>query len=576
MATGEGQSEGSQAAALTQLVGNGPTRRRLLQAAGLASAAAGGLGACAPRVVGLDVEAKSLDIANGAEPLTLDPHKASGTWENNIIGNILTGLTTDDEKAEPVPGMALRWEATPDGLRWRFFLRQTTWSDGVPVTAHDFVYALQRILNPDTLAQYASILYPIRNAEKVNSGELPPDAVGAVAVDDLTLDILLEHPAPYLPQLLTHYTAFPVPKHVVEKHGSAWTRPENFVGNGAFVLVDWKSNYSVSLKRNPLFYDAENVNLERLYFYPTTNNRVAVRQVLAKERAWSTDFPDSQYQQLKQEIPDLVRVAPYLLLQYFSFRVTRQPTKPSDPPLPPTPFEDKRVRRALTMAIDRQFIATRIYRTGVSPAYSFIPPGMFGYPQGARQTWADESQEARQAEARRLLAEAGYGPDKPLRFEFKHRNSGDNPRVAVVVQENWKMIGVECTLQGTETQIHYDNLRAKNFVAGDGGWVADYNDPRNYLYLLETRTGPQNYPGFNNPEFDELMRRQDNEPDLIKRAGILREAEQLMLDEAPVCPIVFGVSKNLIDPRIEGYADNLTDIHRARYFKIKSNQAADR
>jgi oligopeptide transport system substrate-binding protein len=142
--------------------------------------------------------------------------------------------------------------------------------------------------------------------------------------------------------------------------------------------------------------------------------------------------------------------------------------------------------------------------------------------------------------------------------------------VAVVVQENWKAIGVECTLQGTETQIHYDNLRAKNFVAGDGGWVADYNDPRNYLYLLETRTGPQNYPGYNNPEFDQLMRQQDNEPNLVKRAAILRQAEQLILDDAPVCPIVFGVSKNLVDPRIDGYADNLTDIHRARYFRIKS------
>lgn len=533
-------------------------RRAILQgAAGLGGAAA--LANCADaRVIGFDPARKSLDIANGGEPLSLDPHKASGTWENNIIGNMFMGLTTEGPDAEPVPGMATYWETSEDGRTWTFYLREAYWSDGEPVNSHDFVFAYQRILNPDSLAEYAPLLYPILNAEAVNKGQLPPSAVGVSALDDRTLEIQLEHPAPYLPQLLMHYTNYPVPKHVVLEHGNDWIKPENIVVNGAYKLVRWWSNYIIHIRKNPSFYDSRNVWMEDIYFYPTSDTNASTRAVQSGERGWATSFPSGRTAELRRTMPRYVHVAPYLLVTYFSFNMTRKP------------FDDARVRRALTMAIDRDFIATQIYKAGERPALSFVPPGIANYGNSARYSWVGQRLEARRAEARRLLTDAGFGPNNPLRFEFSHRNGGDNPRIAVVVQADWRAIApwVVCELKAVETQIHYANLRAKNYQIGDGGWVADFNDARNYLYLLETRTGAQNYSGYSNPEFDHLMHASDFEPKAMGRAALMMRAEQIALDDAPICTTVFGVSKNLVDPRIGGYEDNLADIHRARWMKL--------
>ncbi len=535
-------------------------RRRLLAgAAGLGASAS--LGACANgRIIGFDKVNKTLDIANQGEPLSLDPHKATGTWENNIIGNMLLGLTTEDAHAEPIPGMAERWETSEDGLTWTFFLRSARWSDGEPCDAHDFEFALKRILNPETLSEYAAILYPIKNAEAVNKGELPPDEVGVTAIDDLTFEIRLEHPAPYLPQLLKHYTAYPIPKHIYERHGNDWVKPENIAVNGPYTLRRWWSNYIVHLEKNPGFYDAANVVLEHLYFYPGNDVNASARKVMSGESGWSTLFPLSQTAELRRALPGYVRIAPWLVCGYFSFNMTRPP------------FDDKRVRQALSMAYDREFVVEQILREGSDAAYKFVPPGIAGYPATARYSWADLPMEERKREAERLLRAAGYGPNNPLRFAFSHRNTSDNPRVAVVVQSDWTSIApwVTVELRGTEVQVHYANLRAKNFDVGDGGWVADYNDAKNYLYLLETRTGDQNYPGYSNPEYDRLMRESDFEPDAERRAQLMFEAEQMMLEDAPICMSTFGSSRNLVHPDLTGYEDNIEDQHRARWFGIRS------
>lgn len=534
-------------------------RRRLLTGAGGLGAAAS-LGACAnAQVIGLDKVNKTIDVANQGEPLSLDPHKASGQWENNIIGNMFVGLTTEAADATPIPGMAERWETSEDGRTWTFYLRRAQWSDGQACNAHDFEFAFKRILNPETLAEYSSILYPIKNAQAVNSGEMSPEHVGVEALDDLTLQIQLEHPAPYLPQLLMHYTTYPVPKHIVRRHGSDWIHPDNVVVNGAYQLVRWWSNYIVHLQKNPLFYDAANVELERLYFYPSNDVNAAARKVMAGEAGWSTRFPSNQVEELRRVLPGWVRVAPYLTCNYFSFNMTKRP------------FDDARVRQALTMAYDRDFVASRIYRTGEQPAYSFVPPGIANYPGTARYRWADVPIAERKREAERLLRAAGYGPNNPLRFEFSHRNTSDNPRVAVVVQNDWNSIApwVTVELRGVETQVHYANLRAKNFDAGDGGWIADFNDAKNYLYLLETRTGSQNYAGYSNPEYDRLVQESDFEPDIETRAQLMTRAEQLALDDAPICMSVFINSTNLVHPDLTGYVDNINDYHRARWFGIR-------
>lgn len=535
-------------------------RRTLLKGAAWVGAATGLAGCANGRIIGFDKAARTLDIANQGEPLSLDPHKASGTWENNIIGNMFVGLTTEDARARPVPGMAQRWEMSEDGLTWTFYLRPAVWSDGEACDAHDFEFAFRRVLDPETLAEYAAILYPIKNAEAVNAGHLPPDQVGVIALDDLTLEIKLEHPAPYLPQLLKHYTAYPVPKHLLERHGGDWVKPENIATNGAFVLLKWWSNYVVHLEKNPRFFDARNVTLEHLYFYPSVDVNAAARKIRAGEGGWSTRFPSNQVSELRRELPGFVRVAPWLQCNYFSLNVTKPP------------FDDARVRQAIAMAYDRDFVCREIYKTGERPAYSFVPPGIADYNSTARYPWADLPMEERRREAERLLRAAGYGPNNPLRFEFSHRNTSDNPRIAVVAQNDWGRIApwVTVELLGVEVQIHYANLRAKNFQIGDGAWVADFNDARNYLYLLETRTGPQNYPGYSNPVYDDLVNRSDFEPDVQKRAQLMIQAEQVALNDAPICMSVFMNSTNLVHPDLTGYEDNLEDIHRARWFGIKA------
>ncbi len=496
-----------------------------------------------------------LHRGNVAEPLSLDPHKASGTWENNIIGDMFVGLFTENAAGEPVPGMAESWEVSEDGLTWTFILREAEWSDGEPVTAEDFEFAFQRILDPATIAQYASLLYPIENARAVNTGELPPEEVGVTALDERTLQIRLRFPAPYLPGLLTHYTTFPVPKHVVERVGDQWIQPENIEVNGAYKLAEWRTNNYIHAVRNENFFDNENVCIDEVFYYPTVDMQAAQTRIRNGELDVNTDFAGQNLEFLQREIPDYVRVHPYLGIIYYSFNTNQ------------APFDDPRVRNALGMAIDRTFIADEILRAGQMPAYSFVPPGVNDYPGTARITWADTPVEERREMARALLEEAGYGPDNPLEFEYTFRATGDNPRIAPVVQADWESIAdwVDAEILQIETQIHYDNMRAGDYQLGDGGWIGDYNDAYNFLFLGESTSVPMNYSRYSNPEYDALVEEANTVIDPSVRGAMLAEAEQMLLDDMPIIPVVFYVNKALVNPRVTGWEDNLVHIHRTRY-----------
>ncbi len=542
-----------------------PTRRTAI-AGGLAAAGAVSLSGCGAAVVGFDPKRMALDIANNGEPLSLDPQKASGTWENNIIGNIFMGLTTEAADGKIIPGMATVWETSKDGLTWTFQLREALWSDGVPCTAYDFEYAYQNIFNPKTFAKYAFILYPLKNGQKIVEGKAAPQTVGARALDERTLQLSLEYPAPYLTGVLKHYTSFPIPRHVHQKRGRAWIRPENVVTNGAYTLVRYWSNYIVALKKNPRFYDADNVAFEELYFYPISNDDAAARRVMRGEIGWSTNFPGKKVELYEAELPGFPRVAPYMLNQHINFNNQR------------APFNDPRVRQALTMAIDRDFLCNAIWKAGYVPSYNFVPPGLSGYERTGRWTWADLTLEQRREEGRRLLQDAGFGPANPLRFQFRHRNTGDNPEIARAVLSDWRELGrsgggtpwVEPRLSGGDVQMHYKFLENKDYEVGDGGWVGDYNDARTYLSLGMTATGDQNYSGFSNAQFDSLMDQSDRELDTAIRGDLMRQAEQVMLDACAISPLGFGASKNLVDPRIDGWETNIEDIHRARWMKLKA------
>lgn len=540
------------------------TRRLILLTA--AGAAALTLAACGDRSGGGDPDSVVLHRGNNAEPLSLDPHKAQGVWENNIIGDMFIGLFTEAPDGSPIPGMAETWETSEDGLSWTFTLREAQWSDGEPVTAHDFVFGFRRILNPLTLSEYSKVLYPIRNARNVNFDpeNNPPETLGVTALDERTLRIDLEFPAPYLPGLLTHYTTFPLPAHVVERFGDAWIQPQNIQTNGAYTLVNWRANDFVHLRRNPNFWDNENVCIDEVFFYPMVDNAAAERRVRNGEMDVNADFAGQNLEFLRQQIPDYVRVHPYMGLTYFSFNTAIEP------------FNDARVRNALSMAIDREFIVNEIRRSGEDPAYSFVPPTIADYPSTARMSWADLSMDERRARARELLEEAGFGPDNPLRFTFGYRTSGDNPRVAPVVQRDWAEIApwVRAEIVGAEAQIHYANMRAGDFEVGDGGWIADYNDVYNFLFLGESRSIPMNYSRFTNAEFDERVALANQQLDLEARGRMMAEAEQILLDEQPVMPIHYLVNRALVSPSVTGWVDNANHIHRTRYLCFADQENA--
>lgn len=502
-----------------------------------------------------------LTIGNTNDPATLDPHKSTGTWEDRIQSDLFMGLTQSAADGSKIPGMAESWEVTPDGLTWIFHLRKAVWSDGVPVTAGDFVFSLRRVLDPKTASEYASILFLIQNAEAVNNGKAPLEALGVRAIDDRTLEIKLTHPAPYLPELTGHHVLYPVPEHIVKKYGDSWVQPGKLVGNGPYKLVSWKLGDNVHIVKNPTFWDADKVCVDEVRFYPTTDAISAERRVARGELDVNTDIQSNRIARLRKTMPGYVRTNTYLGVTYLAFNRGPKTKVPA--------FRDVRVRQALTMAIDRDFITKGLLRGGQEPANTMVPPGVANCKPSPGPYWASWPLEKRQAEARRLLAAAGYGPDHPLKFELKHRNSADPMQFTPALQADWKLVGVEATLAQQEGQISYADYRVRNFEAADAAWVADYNDPTSFLDLQRSNYGPQNYGDYDNPAYDALMAKADNEPDAEKRAVYLQQAETMMLNDAPISPIYFYINKNLVNPKITGWVDNIVDQHRTRWLCVK-------
>lgn len=527
--------------------------RRIGLLAAAASAAALALSACGG---GGEQSETTLRWSIGASPKSVDPHKAEGTWENDVIGDMFIGLFTEDVYGNPIPGMATSWTTSDDGLVWTFKLRDATWSDGQPVTAYDFEYAMRRLLDPATTGSaYSSLMYVLKNAQAVNSGDLPSEQLGAKALDDKTLQLTLEYPAPYLPGLMKHYVSFPVPKHVVEEFGAAWVRPENIVVNGAYKLAEWRTGDFLRSQKNPEFFDAENVCFDEIVYFPYSDHGAVVRMAQTGKLDMANAFPNERYEELKQTMPGWPRTFSMMSTTYVS-------VNNAEPP-----FDDARVRRALSMAIDREYITDKVMGAGQTPVYNFVPKGMRNYPEGADVAWSATPRAERLVEARRLLEEAGFGPDNPLKFEYIYRSTGENPKAAPVIQANWLEIAewVEPEIRRVDTQVLYKQLQQGDFETSDAGWVADYNDAYNFLYLFVSSSGPMNYGNYNNPEFDALIEKSHTQLDPVVRAETLREAEQMLMDDSAMMPLWTPGRQYLVNPEITGFEPNLEDIHRSRY-----------
>lgn len=500
-----------------------------------------------------------LEYGNTAESNSLDPQMATTVSEAAILREVFEGMYTDGPDGAPVLGVATSAQTSPDGLVWTFHMRPETWSDGQPVTASDFVYAYRRMLDPKTGSSYAYLLYVLKNAQAVNSGQMPVEAVGARALDDHTLQLTLEHPASYLPQLLKHQAFFPIPSHSVQVLKDHWVDPGKMVSNGAYTFKEWRLGDYVRLEKNLRYRNADKVCFDRVDFIPTNDPIAAERRVLRGELDINNTIQSNRVPRLRADPTSaaFVHTYPYLVTGYLIFNIRDV-----------APLKDRRIRQAISMAIDRRFITDKLLRAGQIPTTSYIPRGIAGYlPKDAphpQPVWADWTIERRQAAARQLLAQAGFSPSHPLKLELKTTNNGGSLVTAQSLQADLRSIGVDVTFRQEDGAVVFESFNLRDFQLGATGWVADYNDPMTFLNLMKSDTGQQNYGDYKKPAYDALLKAADEEPDAAKRAGYMARAEQMILDDAVIASIETGVSLNLVSPHITGWIDNDADVHPVR------------
>ncbi|SFB46796.1 oligopeptide transport system substrate-binding protein [Rhizobium sp. NFR07] len=501
-----------------------------------------------------------LHRGNAGEPQTLDQAQTSINIEAFILKDLYEGLTVYDAAGKIIPGAAESWTLSDDGVTYTFKLRENAkWSDGSPVTAQDFEFSFKRIEDPKTAAGYANILYPIKNAEKVNKGEAPVDQLGVKAVDDKTLEVTLEQPTPFFLELLAHQTALPVSKASVEKNGADFVKPGTMVSNGAFKLVSHVPNDSLVVEKNASYWDAANVKLDKVIFYPIDDQAASVRRFEAKEMDLVFNFSADQIERLRGTYKDQVHVSPTLATYYYVFD-SRQP-----------PFDDVRVRQALSMAVDRDFLAKEIYSGSQLPSYSFVPPGMATYGEPAKADFAELSQLDREDKALELMKEAGYGEGgKPLTVEIRYNTNPNHERVATAVADMWKnTFGAKVTMTNLDVSSHYAYLQeGGKYNVARAGWVADYADAENFLALNVSTNKTFNYGKYNNAEFDALMKQSYTEEDPAARSKILHQAETILMRDQPVAPFLTQADLWLVSNRVKGWEDNAANEHLSRFLSI--------
>jgi oligopeptide transport system substrate-binding protein len=495
---------------------------------------------------------------NLAEPGTLDPQKFFTTYESEILRDLFCGLLQADAKAGVIPGVAKSWEVSADGLTLTFHLRDDAkWSDGVAVTADDFLLGFQRAFDPKTASPYANFGYVIKNAARITAGEMGPEALGVRVVDPLTLEITLERPSQTIMWLLGAYPVFfPVPKHLYDKVGEAWVQQGTMVSNGAFALAAWVPNGEIKLVKNPHFFDAAAVKLDEVYFYPTDDDAAAVKRFRSGELDLNARFPPGQYQMLKREFAAETFTSPASWIGYISINQTQDR------------FKDARVRKALSLAIDRETIVGKVLNNGELPAWSLVPPGTVNFTASGAADYSAMPMAERQAEARRLLAEAGYDAGNPLTFTFMHRIGDANKRAALAIRDMWKAVGIDARLEANEVATHYDRLRQQQFDVADGGWSAP-QDAEYFFYLARSDSTEMNFGRWSNAEFDRLSDLGNREVDPVKRGEYYRQAEKILAEEVGVMPVYIPVERGLVHTWVKGYEVNALNYHPSRWMSVE-------
>ena len=492
---------------------------------------------------------------NGGEPGSLDPHQISGTWESDIARDQFLGLYTEAADGTIIPGAAESHTVSDDGLVYTFTLRDHNWSDGTPVTAGDFEFAFKRILDPATGAGYAYLMHIIDGGAEFNGGDGSIDAVGVRAVDDKTLEVTLSSPAPYFIAQTTHNTAYPVPRHIVEEFGADWARPENIQVNGAFKVSEWKIGEVLTVLKNPEFYDAANVALDQVNFYPIEEETAELNLYREGALDITSNIPADIIDDVRSEFGEEVVITPYGGTYYYSFNTNV------------APFDDPMVRSALSMTIDRDFIAEVVNPTGIVPAYAFVPTSISGGYEVQEPSWSSMSYDERVAKATEIMAAAGYSADNPLDLVLSYNTNESHKNIALAISDMWDDIGVAVELFNSDVSSHYDALQAQDFNVGRAGWIWDYPDAENLLALM--KTGVQyNYGEYSNAEFDALLEASYSQSG-DERIATMQAAEAIAMEEAALAPIYYYNSKHMVAPYVKGYIANGDDRHPSRWVTLE-------
>ena len=502
----------------------------------------------APSLPGARSAAVEFVRGNNADPESLDPLQARSEPALNVLRDLHEGLTTLDASAQVVPGAARAWEASADGLEWRFELDPAArWSDGRAVTATEFVTAFRRLADPAAASPHVGLFDAVAGLVAAAAGRAAPDDVGVVAKAPDQLTIRLLRPTPWLPELLAHPAASPRRDDVP---------PDGRVSSGAFRLAEQVPGSHLLVARNPGYRAAATVAVDRVRYLPIADLASELSRYRAGELDMSYTVPVSRVPWLLENMPEEFRVSPYLAVYFLGFN-TRRP-----------PLDDARLRRALSLVVDRELIAARIVGAGETPACSLVPPGIPGYTP-PRDAECEARRRERVERAQALFAAAGYGPDKPLRLEIRYNTGELHDRIAVAVSSMWKeALGVETSLVREEFRVLLANVRAGDVTqVYRGSWIADFAEPESFLGIL-AGDSPVNGTGWADAEYDRLLREAASQSDRMARLRLLAAAEARALEAAPLMPVYFYVSKKLVKPHVRGIEDNPLNIHPSRFVRI--------
>lgn len=538
------------------------TKKSLVAAGILTALVAGNVVTAAVVPAGVQLaEKQTLVRNNGSEVQSLDPHKIEGVPESNINRDLFEGLLISDVDGKPSPGVAEKWE-NKDFKVWTFHLRKDAkWSDGTPVTAQDFVYSWQRLANPNTASPYASYLQygHIVNIDDIIAGKKPVTDLGVKALDDHTFEVTLSEPVPYFYKLLVHSSVSPVPRAAVEKFGEKWTQPANIVTNGAYKLKDWVVNERIVLERNTNYWDNAKTVINQVTYLPISSEVTDVNRYRSGEIDMTyNNMPIELFQKLKKEIPNEVHVDPYLCTYYYEINNQK------------APFNDVRVRTALKLALDRDIIVNKVKNQGDLPAYSFTPP----YTDGAKLVepeWFKWSQEKRNEEAKKLLAEAGYTAEKPLTFDLLYNTSDLHKKLAIAAASIWKKnLGANVKLENQEWKTFLDTRHQGNYDVSRAGWCADYNEPTSFLNMVLSDSS-NNTVHYKSPAFDKLIADTLKVTDEAQRSELYSKAEQQLDKDSAIVPVYYYVNARLVKPWVGGYSgkDPMDNIHVKDLYIIK-------